>query len=109
MENTQTILKRKETAFERAFLYYSLLSTANKLGLSDRHIQLLSYLSTNPFDKKEFMEKYNISEPYVNNIVHKLKKINILVKDLRYPELVPVFKKIDFNEDFSLIIKIHNV
>lgn len=78
--------KEEKDALSVAQRYYSILSAMNDLKLTKREIQLVAFTaikgnmsySTN---REEFCRLYNSSSPTINNIISKLKKLKILVKD----------------------------
>jgi|SRR6185436_15261899 len=80
-------LKRNESsALDVAIRYYTILSAINGLKLTERELQLIAFLaikgnisySTN---KKEFCSLYKSSAQTISNIIGKLKKLGILVKE----------------------------
>lgn len=69
-----------------AICYYSLLCALNNLHVTEREIQLIAFTAVKgnisySDIRDEFCEKYSSSSPTINNMVSKLKKLNILVKD----------------------------
>jgi hypothetical protein len=91
MENSNKLivqrLKKSVTdQYASAEKYYSLLSTLNNLKLTPKEIQLIaftaikgniSYINI----REEFCIKYNTTPPTINNMISKLKKVGIIVKD----------------------------
>lgn len=66
--------------------YYSLLSTLNQLNLTPREVDLIAFTAIKgnisyANIRKEFCEKYGSSSATINNMISKLKKIGVLVKD----------------------------
>jgi hypothetical protein len=90
--------------------YYSVLSSINNLKLTQREIQLVAFTAIKgnisyANIREEFCKKYNTSSPTINNIISKLKKINVLVKDgtkVKVNSLIIL----DFNKDVTLEIKL---
>jgi hypothetical protein len=82
----QKLKKEEKDSLAVARRYYSILSAVNDLRLTEREIQLVAFTaikgnisySTN---REEFCKLYSSSSPTINNIISKLKKIGILVKD----------------------------
>jgi hypothetical protein len=82
----QKLRKKEIDSLSVAKRYYSILSAINDLNLTEREIQLIAFTaikgnisySTN---REEFCKLYNSSSPTINNIISKLKKIGIFVKD----------------------------
>jgi hypothetical protein len=104
-------LKRIESdSFILAEKYYSLLSAINNLSLTQREIQLIAFTAIKgnisyANIRKEFCEKHNTTSPTINNIISKLKKIGILVKDGSKVKVNPVIV-LDFTKDITLEIKL---
>lgn len=75
-----------ENSLELAKRYYALLSAMNDLKLTEREIQLISFTALRgnisySDVRDEFCKTYGSSNPTINNMVSKLKKKGILVKD----------------------------
>jgi hypothetical protein len=71
---------------DMAIRYYAVLCAFNGLKLARRDIQLLGYVASgknigNISHKREFCERFGTSFPTMGNIVSKLKKLGILVKE----------------------------
>lgn len=89
MEQEKTIQKIKrieQEALNKAFRYYTILGAVNNIHLTEREIQLLAFTSIKgnisySSNKEEFCKLYNSSSPTINNMISKLKKFNMLVKD----------------------------
>lgn len=70
---------------EMAERYYSVLAAVNSISLTQRELQLLSFMAVRGSIsfanvKKEFCEKYHSTVPTVTNIISKLKRMGFLVK-----------------------------
>lgn len=66
--------------------YYTLLSAVNNLKLTQRELQLIAFTAIRgnisyANIRKDFCEKYGTTNPSINNIISRLKKLGILVKD----------------------------
>jgi DNA-binding MarR family transcriptional regulator len=66
--------------------YYTLLSAVNNLKLTQRELQLIAFTAIRgnisyANIRKDFCEKYGTTNPSINNIISRLKKMGILVKD----------------------------
>ena len=113
MEPTRIIQKIKNQSTDQYSLaekYYSILSAINNLKLTQREIQLVAFTAIKgnisyANIRKEFCEKYNSTSPTINNIISKLKKINVLVKDGTKTKVNPVII-LDFNKDVILQISL---
>jgi hypothetical protein len=84
------IVQRLKTSVEdvipMAEKYYRILSAVNDLKLTKREIQLIAFAAIKgnisyANIRKEFCERYDSTSPAINNIISKLKKMGIFVKD----------------------------
>jgi hypothetical protein len=104
-------LKRSiETDIELAEKYYSILSAINNLHLTEREIQLISFTAikgniTYANVREEFCKTYNSTSPSINNIISKLKRIGIFIKENGKVKVNPIIV-IDFTKDITLEIKL---
>ena len=115
MEPTKTIIKQtlKKTCsdgFELAQRYYSLLSSLNNLHLTERELQLLSFASIKgnisyANIRQEFCEKYDTSNATINNMISKLKKMGVLVKEASKVKVNPIIV-LDFSKPITLEINL---
>ena len=114
MEQTSVILqkmRRKEKdEYSLAEKYYTILSAVNNLHLTNREIQLVAFTAVKgnisyANIRKEFCEIYKTTSPTINNIISKLKKIKVLVKDGSKVKVNNVIL-LDFKKDVTLEIKL---
>jgi hypothetical protein len=114
MEPTKIVVQRlkKEVNSEMklATQYYSILSAINNLNLTEREIQLISFTAikgniTYANVREEFCKTYNSTSPTINNIISKLKKIGVFVKENGKVKVNPIIV-IDFKKDLTLDIKL---
>ena len=106
----QKLRKKEEDAFSIAKRYYTILSAINDLKLTEREIQLIAFAAIRgnmsyANIRKDFCDTFNTSSATINNIISKLKKINVLVKDGTKVKVNPVII-LDFNKTLSLEIKL---
>ena len=106
----QRLKKDVSTDIELAIKYYSILSAVNNLHLTEREIQLISFTAikgniTYANVREEFCKTYNSTSPSINNIISKLKKIGIFIKENGKVKVNPVIV-IDFKKDLMLDIKL---
>lgn len=87
METTtvQKLSKDSSNRLELAQRYYSLISALNSLYLTEREIQLIAFSAVRgsisfATVREEFCSTYNSSFPTINNMVSKLKKSYVLIK-----------------------------
>jgi hypothetical protein len=106
----QKLKKSVEDNFAMAEKYYSILSAVNGLKLTPREIQLVAFTAIRgnisyANNRKEFCERYDSTSPTINNIISKLKKINVLVKDGTKVKVNPVII-LPFDRDAVLQISL---
>lgn len=88
--------------------YYGLLSTLNKLSLTAREIDLIAFTAVKgnisyANIRQEFCEKYGSSSATINNMISKLKKLSVLVKDGTKIKVNPLIV-LNFDNDIVLQI-----
>lgn len=106
----QKLKKEVYTDIALAEKYYSILSAINNLGLTEREIQLISFTAikgniTYANVREEFCKIYNSTSPSINNIISKLKKVGIFIKENGKVKVNPIIV-IDFKNDITLYIKL---
>ena len=114
MEPTKIIVQRLKkdvsTDMYLAMKYYSILSAINNLNLTEREIQLVSFTAikgniTYANVREEFCKTYNSTSPSINNIISKLKKVGIFIKENGKVKVNPIIV-IDFKKNITLEIKL---
>ena len=108
----QKLKKEFNDEYKKAELYYSILSVVNNLKLTDREIQLVAYTSikgniTYANVREEFCKTYNSTSPTINNIISKLKKLKIFIKEDGKVKVNPAIV-VDFKKDVVLQIQLIN-
>jgi hypothetical protein len=106
----QSLKKVVDTDIQLAEKYYSVLFTINNLHLTEREIQLIAFTAikgniTYANVREEFCKTYNSTSPTINNIVSKLKRLGIFVKENGKVRINPKII-IDFKKDLMLNIKL---
>jgi len=106
-QNFKTVLRDD---FELAEKYYAILSAINGLQLTNREIQLVAFTAvkgniSNANVREEFCRRYNTTSPTINNIISKLKKMGIFIKEKGKVKIVPVIV-LDFSKELILQIKL---
>jgi hypothetical protein len=106
----QKLKKKENDVFSLAERYYTILSAVNDLKLTEREIQLVAFTAIKgnisyANIREEFCNKHNTSSATINNIISKLKKVHVLVKDGTKVKVNPVII-LDFNKNISLEIKL---
>lgn len=113
MENKiilQKLKKEEKDIFFIAERYYSILSAINDLHLTEREIQLISFTAIKgnisyKHLREEFCLKHNTSSPTINNMISKLKRMKVLIKDASKVKVNPLLI-LDFNNEIQLNISL---
>ena len=106
----QKLRKKENDVFSLAERYYTILSAINDLHLTEREIQLIAFTAVKgnisyANIREEFCNKHNTSSATINNIISKLKKIGVLIKDGTKVKVNPVII-LDFNKNITLEVKL---
>lgn len=106
----EKINKNLESPFEVAKSYYKILFELNGHFLSNLELDLISFTAVRGFittvkAKKDFVKEYNTSQATVNNLVSKLRRKGILVKEQGKTKVNPAIVK-DFSDGVMLVIKL---
>jgi hypothetical protein len=102
-------MKRQEKdSFSIAKKYYSLLFDVNNVNVTEREVQLVSFMAINgsisyKHVKEEFCKEFTTTNATINNMVSRLKNIGILIKDGSKVKVHPTIL-LDFNKDIVLQI-----
>jgi hypothetical protein len=108
----QKFLRKVEDDYAMAEKYYSLLSTVNDLKLTTREVQLVAFTAIRgnisySSIREDFCKRHNSTSPTINNIISKLKKVGVLVKDGSKIKVNPVIN-LNFSNNITLEIKIEH-
>lgn len=104
-------LKKEETdSYKIAERYYIVLSAVNDLRLTQREIQLLAFTAIRgnisyANIRKDFCDTYGTTNPSINNIISRLKKMGVLVKDGTKVKVNPRIV-LNFENDVTLEIRL---
>lgn len=106
----QSLKKVVDTDMQLAEKYYNILFTINNLHLTEREIQLVAFTAikgniTYANVREEFCKTYKSTPPTINNIVSKLKRLGIFIKENGKVKINPKII-IDFKKDLMLNIKL---
>ena len=109
----QKFLRNVSDDYVMAEKYYSMLSTINDLKLTTREVQLVAFAAINgnisySNIREEFCLKYNSTSPTINNIISKLKRIGVFVKDGTKIKVNPVIL-LPFDQNITLELKIEHL
>jgi RNase P subunit RPR2 len=82
----QKLKKANKDEYELAERYYGIISSLNSLKMTQREIQLVAYTAIRgnisyTSIKEDFCKRCNTSIPTINNIISRLRKIDVLIKD----------------------------
>ena len=88
--------------------YYSILSSINNLKLTQREIQLVSFTAIRgnmsyANIREDFCKKYGTTSPTINNLISKLKKVGVFIKDRGKIKVNP---KILFKFDDGVVLQV---
>ena len=103
-------LSCKGDEFILAERYYKIIAAINSLQLTERELQLISFtalkgnISYN-INKEEFCKKYSSSPQTINNMISKLKKLHIFIKDNGKIKINPIIN-MDFGKDIYFQISL---
>lgn len=106
----QRLKKGVPDQFALAERYYRILSVLNDLDLTEREVQLIAFtavrgnISYSQF-REEFCQRHGTSAPTINNMISRLKKTGVLIKDNGKIKVNPVLV-LKFNEDVTLQIRL---
>ena len=105
----QKLKKNVYNDMELAEKYYSLLSEINNLKLTTREIQLVAFTAIKgnislANVRDEFCRTYNSTSPSINNMISKMKKLGVFIKENSRVKVNPIIA-IDFKKDLTLEIK----
>lgn len=116
MKTNNYILQKLKTSvdtdFKRAEMYYTILSLVNNLELTKREIQLVTFAAirgniSSSTNKNDFCSLFNSSYNTIKNIVSKLRKMGIFIKQNNKTVVNPIIV-LDFKKNLSLFISIEN-
>ena len=105
--------KKQDNEYVLAEKYYTLLSAMNSLQLTEREIQLVAFTAikgniSNANVRTEFINKHDTSSPTINNMISKLKKINIFIKENGKVKVNPRIV-LDFKKNITINISLQHV
>lgn len=106
----QKLHKKEKDLLLYAYKYYSIISLVNDLGITARELQLLAFFSvkgniyyTNI--KKEFCDRYNTSPQTINNMVSRLRKLQVLKKENGKIRIAPPIA-LNFSQHKEIVLQI---
>lgn len=110
--SVQKIKKGYKQNMDVAIAYYSMISVLNQFHLTTRELQLLAFTAlrgsiTNPAAREDFCQTYETSQATINNIISKLRKLKLFVKDQNKIRVHPALA-LDFSQPLVLQIVLSN-
>lgn len=108
----QKLGKRYDGVFNKAYAYYSLLSSINELKLTNKELELIAFTSIKGNIslgnvREKFCKDFDTTTPTINNMVSKLKKKKIFIKKDGVTSVNPLLV-LDFSQDIVLQINLSN-
>lgn len=106
----QKLKRIEENDYLIAERYYSILAAVNNIKITNRDIQLLAFTAVRgnisyANNRKDFCVKYKTTNPTINNLVWKLKRKGMLVKDGTKVKVNPLIA-LNFEKDVTLEIRL---
>lgn len=102
MENTQKIKKPIPLPFDRARLYFELISVMNDLRLTDRESEFMAWLYLSPDDKDDYVDKCRSSYGQYYQLSRILKKKGVIVETKEGIAVHPALLKLNLLEPFTI-------
>jgi hypothetical protein len=106
----QKLKKMHSDKFVLAESYYSLLSVLNGLKLTEREVQLVAFAAIRgnmsyANVKQDFCNKFETSSATINNMISRMKKLGILIKEGSKIMVNPVLV-LNFDNDIIMQIQL---
>ncbi len=106
----QILNKKIEDDFMLAEKYYAFIAIVNNLSLTPRDLQLIAFTAvrgnmTYGNVRNDFCEKFKTTSATIGNIICKLAKLKILVKEKGIIKVNPIIA-LDFSKDLRLEINL---
>lgn len=106
----QKIKKASLDKYDLAERYYSLISSLNGLKLTERETQLVAFTAIRgnmsyANIREDFCNKFSTSGATINNMISRLKRLNVLIKDRGKIKVNPAIL-LNFNKDIILQIRL---
>lgn len=109
----QKIVSRPLSAFDRAVKYYSIMAVVNNIPLTKKEIQLLAFIATRGTisaegAKETFSGEFDSSVFSVNNMIYRLRRKGVLIKNDEGQMVVNPRIVMDFSRALVLNITMAN-
>lgn len=104
----QRIRKDGVDIYDSAGMYYSVVSALNGLKLTEREVQLVAYTAIRgnmsyANIRQDFCRRYGTTSATVNNMISRMKKIGVFVKENGKVKVAPVIA-LDFSKEIVIQI-----
>jgi hypothetical protein len=108
----QKLAIKTKDEFDQAEKYYAIMSIINNLNLAPREVQLIAFTAvkgniTYGNARAEFCERYGSTSATIGNIICKLRKLHILIKEKGMVRINPQLM-LDFNNNLILQISLRH-
>lgn len=109
--SVQKMRKGYTSPLRVAIKYYQILSALNNLKLAKREIELMAFTAirgtiSSSMAKNTFIDQFGSSKATIGNIIYKLSKIGLLVKDGDGRVVVNPGILVDFNNNIVIQLKL---
>lgn len=96
----------------KAEMYYGVISALNGLKLTERETQLVAYTAVRgnmsyANIRQDFCNRYSTTLPTVNNMISRMKKLGVFIKENGKVKVCPVLS-LDFGKDVVLQVSLEN-
>lgn len=100
----KTIKKSYDDTIKAGITWFRFISAINDISLTKRELELLSFINTRGTissiqAKEEFCRIFETSKATISNMISKLLKKRLLIKEKNKTKINPALK-VDFNNDF---------
>ena len=108
----QKLRSVSQDKIKKAERYYSLISSLNDLRMTERELQLVAYTAIRgnmsyATIREDFCRAYKTSSPTINNMISRLKRLDVLIKDKGKIKVNPKLL-LNFEKDIILQITLKN-
>lgn len=109
--NIQKLAKTNADPYAVAHKYFQIISVLNDLELAHGEIQLVAFAAVrgnihDPDHREDYCKKYDTTLATINNIVWRLKKKFVIIKQKKSLIVNPQLTLIKFNEPLDLRISL---
>lgn len=106
--NVQKIVKQYESEYEKAYVYFSIVSALSGLGLQRKELELLSFVGVHKevsleLLKSDFCSKYDTTENVLANLKSKLLKKGLVIS---YGDGLKLIPEISLNFSLPILLNI---